>query len=93
MRSRYSAYVVQDEAYLLSSWHPQTRPEQITFDPDIRWLGLKVYSAQGGGEDQEGSVTFAARYKIAGRGHRLEERSRFLKVGEQWLYLDGETNR
>lgn len=26
MRSRYSAFAVGDEAYLLRSWHPTTRP-------------------------------------------------------------------
>ncbi|MQM32004.1 MAG: hypothetical protein CRU78_16430, partial [Candidatus Accumulibacter phosphatis] len=29
MRSRYSAYVLAIEAYLLSTWHPSTRPTQI----------------------------------------------------------------
>ena len=26
MRSRYSAYVLGNEAYLLATWHPDTRP-------------------------------------------------------------------
>lgn len=26
MRSRYSAYVLGDEPYLLATWHPDTRP-------------------------------------------------------------------
>ena len=32
MRSRYSAYVLSLESYLLHSWHPDTRPRQIEFD-------------------------------------------------------------
>ena len=39
--------------------------------------------------DNEGVVEFVARFKIAGRGHRLHEISRFEKVDGRWLYLDG----
>ena len=44
MRSRYSAYVLGDEAYLLDTWHPRTRPAELDLDRDgrVRWLGLKV---------------------------------------------------
>ena len=29
MRSRYSAYVLKLEDYLLATWHPDTRPRQL----------------------------------------------------------------
>jgi len=29
MRSRYSAYVLKLEAYLLATWHPGTRPAAL----------------------------------------------------------------
>ena len=29
MRSRYTAYVLRDAAYLQASWHPSTRPAQL----------------------------------------------------------------
>ncbi len=29
MRSRYSAYVLCNEQYLLATWHPSTRPESV----------------------------------------------------------------
>ena len=91
MRSRYSAYVECDQAYLLSSWHPDTRPSRVRFDPDQRWLGLKIKAtAAGSAQDTEGTVEFVARYKVHGKGHRLHERSRFQKIGEHWCYLDGE---
>ena len=29
MRSRYTAYTLGNEDYLLSTWHPSTRPESV----------------------------------------------------------------
>ena len=88
MRSRYTAYVLMDEKYLLATWHPATRPKRLTLNPVQRWLGLKVKSTlQGTEHNEEGEVTFAARYKIDGRGHRLEECSQFVREDGRWLYL------
>lgn len=88
MRSRYSAFVTADTAYLRRSWHPATCPVAIELDPDQRWLGLKVTGTRFGGlDDSEGEVSFVARYKIAGKGHRLEENSSFSKIGDQWVYV------
>ena len=40
--------------------------------------------------DVDGTVEFVARYKVAGRGFRLHENSRFEQVDGRWLYLDGD---
>ena len=29
MRSRYAAYVLKLDAYLLATWHPSTRPREL----------------------------------------------------------------
>ena len=50
MRSRYSAFVVCDQAYLLATWHEETRPSKVRFNDKHRWLGLRIYAADGGGE-------------------------------------------
>jgi SEC-C motif-containing protein len=42
MRSRYSAYALDDTGYVLRSWHPETRPPGITSDPGLRWTGLSI---------------------------------------------------
>jgi SEC-C motif-containing protein len=90
MRSRYSAYVLGRETYLLDTWHPDTRPETVSLTADQRWLGLKIRSTRSGGEDdEEGTVEFIARFKIAGRGHRLHEISTFRRLAGRWHYLDG----
>lgn len=88
MRSRYSAFVLQDADYLLQTWHPRTRPVEMAFEPGLRWLGLQVRSHLPLGED-EATVEFVARSKLAGRAHRLHETSRFLREAGRWYYLDG----
>lgn len=89
MRSRYSAYVLRLEDYLLATWHPDTRPSSLDLAADdSKWLGLEVKRHQADGESA--TVEFVARYKIAGRGHRLHEVSRFTREHGRWFYLDGE---
>ena len=90
MRSRYSAYVLKLEDYLLATWHPDTRPAELDLDADdTKWLGLDVkkHVRQ---DDTHATVEFVARYRIAGKGHRLHELSRFVKQDGRWYYRDGE---
>ena len=90
MRSRYSAFVLKREDYLLATWHPDTRPSELDLAADdSKWLGLEVkrHVQQ---DDSHATVEFVARYRIAGKGYRLHEISRFVKEGERWFYRDGE---
>ena len=48
MRSRYSAFVVHDAAYLLHTWSAANRPRDVRFDDDVRWTGLDVLDRTGG---------------------------------------------
>ncbi len=91
MRSRYSAYVLGIEAYLLATWHPDTRPERVELDIEPRpsWLGLKVTQVRLLSPDSA-IVEFVARYKLQGRAHRLHEISRFSRREGRWFYLEGE---
>lgn len=91
MRTRYTAYVLQDTRYLLHSWHPDTRPASIDIVTDQRWLGLRIKRTENGKpSDTNGTVEFVARFKVGGRGHRLHEVSRFEKTADGWKYIDGE---
>lgn len=91
MRSRYSAYVLGIESYLLATWHPSTRPPRLVLDaePLPKWLGLEVRRHADGGPDAA-VVEFVARYRIAGRAHRQHEVSRFVREGGRWYYVGGE---
>lgn len=90
MRSRYSAYVLRLELYLLETWHATTRPSALTLttEPQARWLGLQIKRHEQTG-DASALVEFVARYKVAGRAYRLHEVSRFLREEARWYYLDG----
>ena len=90
MRSRYTAYVLCNEAYLLDTWHMRTRPRHISFDRQQRWLGLKLVEATLTG-DAAAEVEFIARFRIGGAtATRLHERSRFVRDAGRWLYVDGD---
>ena len=91
MRSRYTAFVLQDEAHLLATWHPATRPESVGVGAQ-GWLDLEVIRCESGGADDEtGVVEFAARFRDADDQVRvLRERSTFLRDGGRWLYVGPE---
>jgi SEC-C motif domain protein len=51
---------------------------------------LEVLDVVDGGEpDATGVVEFVARCRVAGREHRLHERSRFVRRAGRWVYVDG----
>ena len=89
MRSRYSAFVERHAAYLLATWHVSQRPAELDFEPGLKWLGLEVRSARATGPDSA-EVEFVARSRLAGRGQRLHERSRFVREDGRWYYVDGD---
>jgi SEC-C motif-containing protein len=96
MRSRYTAFVLNNAAYLLETWHATTRPPALDLarEAATRWLGLKILACQGGGSnDPAGTVEFVARYKVGGRAVRLHEVSRFVKQDGRWFYVDGTNPR
>lgn len=86
MRSRYTAYVLRNVDYLLATWHPLTRPAALQLDPAERWLGLCVLRVEASAAEGRGLVEFVARCKVAGRAHRLHERSSFVRAGRRWYY-------
>jgi SEC-C motif domain protein len=90
MRSRYSAYVLGLTEYVHRTWHPSTRParEELHGDAGTRWLGLEVRKHAATGDDAA-TVEFVARSKSGGRAQRMHERSRFVREGGQWFYVDG----
>jgi SEC-C motif-containing protein len=91
MRSRYTAYVLKNEDYLLASWHPNTRPTVLDIKKNAtNWIGLKIIAVEAGlAEDTEGTVEFFARYKIGGRAEKMREKSHFVRVDDRWFYVDG----
>lgn len=89
MRSRYTAFAVGDEAHLVRTWHPDTRPRQIRFVADQRWTGLEILATVAGDLlDDEGAVEFRADYERGGRPGSLHELSRFVRDDDhRWVYV------
>ena len=93
MRSRYSAFVRGLAPYLLTTWHPKTRPDELELDPGITWRALQIVdTVDGGPADDTGVVEFRAVARTAdGERHVQHERSTFTRVDGRWVYVDGGT--
>ncbi|EJM95845.1 YchJ family protein [Herbaspirillum sp. YR522] len=95
MRSRYSAYVLRDEAYLRATWFADTLPEEeLTGETDVKWIGLDIKKHTHAKDSDEATVEFVARFKVAGRAHRMHEISNFVRQPDaqgqaRWYYVDG----
>jgi len=94
MRSRYTAYVRRNADYLISTWHPRQRADDLktllseSF-AGTQWLSLNVTCCNHGSHENEAFVTFFARYREKDREAALSERSRFLREEQRWYYVDG----
>ncbi|MEU6250306.1 YchJ family metal-binding protein [Glycomyces sp. NPDC047010] len=90
MRSRYSAFAVGDEPYLLRTWHPGTRPDRLDLAADARtWTGLDILDTTGGTPlHTTGTVRFRARYTDPDGPGSQTENSAFERLGGTWLYVD-----
>lgn len=89
MRSRYAAYVLKREDYVLATWHATTRPADADLNGLPRWLGLKIIRHEVTGADTA-VVEFVAHCKAGGRPHELHEVSRFVREDGRWYYVDGD---
>ena len=91
MRSRFAAHAVGREDYVFRTWHPRTRPADVEPTPGLRWTGLTVVDVEAGGpDDAAGRVEFEAAYEASDGPGVMHERSRFVRRGPRWVYLDGE---
>lgn len=92
MRSRYTAYVLGLENYLLATWHESTRPMSLGLaaqSPRPTWLGLSVKRHETPTQESA-TVEFVARFRIGGgSAERMHETSRFVREGGRWFYVDG----
>ena len=91
MRSRYTAYATGRADYVFRTWHPRTRPADVTLPDGLRWTGLEILrSAAGGPSDDTGTVEFRAHHEEPGGRGVLHEVSRFERRAGRWVYVDGD---
>ena len=99
MRSRYTAHVKRDFDHIMGTHDPATRgavdeAQTGTWAQQSEWRGLTIIETKAGGlSDQDGTVTFAARYHARGKDMTHHEVSRFRKIDGRWFYVDGRTTR
>jgi SEC-C motif-containing protein len=87
MRSRFSAFALKLEPYLLASWHPDKRPKQLELDANTAWKRLEILAASN--DDRQGEVHFKATYYEHDSWHLLEETSQFYFENNHWFYHSG----
>jgi SEC-C motif-containing protein len=93
MRSRYSAFATDRLDYVFRTWHPRTRPIDLSPTPAVTWVGLEVLrTIDGGVRDDTGMVEFRARFHSTGREGEVHETSTFRRRGGRWLYVDGQVD-
>ncbi len=92
MRSRFSAFVLGLEAYLLDSWAAQTRPAEIGLARQPQWKRLEVLSRQEDAQGDRAQVRFRAIGLDGGQWLVLEETSEFVRQPPHWRYLQGDSH-
>lgn len=100
MRSRYSAFVKRDVAYLwktLHHDHDDKRDEAIFADAmrrhfasRVAYLGLAILGSTEPDAEGIATVAFRATVKRAGKDASFTERSLFAHDGVGWRYLTGD---
>ena len=93
MRSRFSAFVRRDAAYLIRTSDPlaraKLRARDFAASFTLAWTRLEIVaSAAGGPHDTSGVVHFRAHYRAADGDAVHDETSRFVRSAGEWVYLD-----
>ena len=93
MKSRYSAYATGESAYIIKTTHPDNtdctedtkswKSSIDLFSEKTLFQELEILEYIDG--EKEAFVTFRALLS----NETMIEKSRFLKVGDRWLYIDG----
>lgn len=88
MRSRYSAYVLNNMGYIEETWHPDFRPANLFSNPQLHWIRLDIIDFKEQGE--QATVEFEARLLDKGKVNALHEKSHFVYEQGRWLYTQGD---
>lgn len=94
MRSRYTAYVLEDVDYLVETTLPASRTPDLATSirhwmKQVEWQKLHVLTVESGGRsDRAGMVEFIAEFIGPEGADRHHERSRFKKMNGTWFYVD-----
>jgi len=90
MKSRYSAYALNQYKYIIKTHYKSTETlESIKeFSKNTTFQKLEIIEFLDG--DYEAFVTFKANLLTHNNDSSFTEKSRFIKENEKWFYVDGE---
>jgi SEC-C motif-containing protein len=97
MRARYTAYVMREMGYLLTSLHPDHRSDydekgSRAWAERTVWHGIEIHNTvKGGPDDREGQVEFTVSFTENGIRQEYRERSTFKKDNGIWYFEAGKT--
>jgi len=95
MRARYSAYVMKEMEYILTSLHPDHRSDHDekssrAWAERAVWHGIEINNkVKGGPTDSEGQVEFTVSFTENGTRHEHHEWSTFKKDNGIWYFETG----
>ncbi len=95
MRSRFTAFSLQNHQYLLNTLHTSQRQDDELAalkqnSQHTTWIQLSVLQTKAGqAGDNEGMVEFTASFEEDGEFYQLHECSNFIFENEQWYYTTG----
>ena len=89
MRSRYSAFVAHNDAYLLRTWHPSTRPRHLEIDPGMQWTRLEILDTEEGSPFHSSGHGHLPRPLPAPRKARRAARAQPLRAARRRLDVRG----
>lgn len=94
MRSRYSAYVLQNIDYVVETTVPSQQSllddaDMLAWSRETEWLGLEVLKHVPNIGKQHAQVEFIAHFRDAdGATQQHRELSAFVNIAERWYFID-----
>jgi len=97
MRSRFSAFCLQDADYLIATLHPSQRnpndkQQLVESFKQTRWFKLTIQDTSIDALEENATVNFIARFEENNALFELHEKSNFIKETQQWYYVNGNTH-
>ncbi len=91
MRSRYTAFALEDSEHILKTCIESKRPPALNFEVHpVTWINLTINNTMDGKvDDNAGQVDFTSTYIENGQLCTLSEVSNFKKLDSLWYYVDG----
>jgi len=95
MRARYTAHEKVEIDFLFNSTHPEYRNDYDhegtkVWAENSEWHGLEIVETTlGGPKDEEGEVTFIARFRDKEGLRNHHERGEFKRKKGRWLFTEG----